>query len=164
MTEPSAAYAHELPSGRRAKAETMALRHRQEVRPDRAPRDAHEDAKFRAADRGRVFIRGRIQRPWGVVWDVLRIMGPGRTELVAAGIPWQQEAIGIANDTLAGRIRVAVGGIRGAFRSAGGGLIVPDAGVRPAEGVMVRPTRALPGETARIEVRRAPKRRGPPGG
>lgn len=158
MIEPRATYAHQVAPALRVLAETTALRRRQEVRPDRAPQDAHETAKFERADAGRIFVRGRAKKPWGVVWDVLRVHGPGRVELVAEDIPFQQEAISVANDTLAGRIRVSFAGVAGAFRRAAGGLVVPDASVRPAEPVLMRKASAEPGEVSRIEIRRAPRR------
>lgn len=142
MSHATGAWAREVSGAARGALEASARRRRLEKKRVRKDSD------------GRVFLRGRVQQPWGTVWDVLHVHGPDKVELVAEGIPWEQEALGVASDVLDGRVRIAMGPARGVFKRAGAGLFLPTAEVRAPQHVKVRPMKPEDGETARVEVRR----------
>ncbi len=117
-------YAREADPGTVARNEGATARVRIGVRPLRKPRDAYEADKFAKVDANRVIVRGRYVGG-RQVWDVLRILGPGKVEAYALGCAWRDEAISLAGDCLAGRVRVAVGAGRTGFVKRGG-LFAPD--------------------------------------
>lgn len=134
-------YASQVAPGERAMLQGTAARTRASALSlDRRPVDA-SDAKRRetmaaSAERDRIVVRSRtIYRHQGlrivptVVYDVLRVAGLGPTardlELIASGCPWEQEAVCIAKDALAGRTFVALGGTRTGF-TRGAGFATPD--------------------------------------
>lgn len=106
----------------------------------RKPRDASDALRREqmegSAQRDRIVVRARtIYRHRGLkvvpvtVYDVLRVAGLGPTardlEMIASGCTWEQEAVAIATDALAGRTFFAVSGSRTGF-AGGAGLAAPD--------------------------------------
>lgn len=118
-------YARQADPAAVARNERATVRVRIGVRPLRQARDAYEADKFGKVDANRVIVRGRWT-PRGLVWDVLRILGPGRVEAYALGCAWRDEAISLAGDCLAGRVRVALGSMKGTGFVRRGGLFAPD--------------------------------------
>ena len=118
-------YARQVDPASVARADGATVRVRVGVRPLRKARDAYEAEKFGKVDANRVIVRGRWSRA-GLVWDVLRILGPGKVEAYALGCSWRDEAISLAGDCLAGRVRVALGSIGRTGFVARGSLFAPD--------------------------------------
>ena len=133
--------ARELCFRTRARTEHSTAVDRDLVRPNRAPENQQEEDKFKRLDLNKVIVRGRYvgQRE---VYDVLRIVGPGKMELLHAGCYFREEALSLAADALLGRISMSLGGVRTLFSKAQKGVVSA-----PARGIL------MPGQSP-VETKR----------
>ena len=77
-------------------------------RPTRAPRNEREARKFDEADKHKVYIKGRRTETGRLVYDVFRILGPGRLEFYARDCIWYEEALALSMDAMLGRVSISL--------------------------------------------------------
>ena len=115
------------------------------VRPNRAPESQREEDKFKKLDLNKVIVRGRYVGN-RLYYDVLRIVGPGKMELLHANCYFREEALSLAADALRGRISMSLGGVRTLFSKSQKGVVTA-----PARGLL------LPGQSPVESKRIGPK-------
>tara|TARA_Y100001970_G_scaffold294130_1_gene447319 strand:+ start:1634 stop:2062 length:429 start_codon:yes stop_codon:yes gene_type:complete len=106
---------------------------RQFVHKGKTKEDLHE---YNRRIKAPFLVKGRRVRG-RMVWDVFRLCGNSKPQLVASGFYWQEEAIAFARDRKLGRMSFKAGNIRGMFRAGNAGIIKPSSDIEaPGSGVV----------------------------
>jgi len=153
--------AHEVAPGHRAAMQGEAVHWRTSApRPNRAPRDEYEARKFARADQHKVYIKGRFLPDGRRVFDVFRILGPGKMEITAAGCLWYEEAVALAMDAMLGRISISMTAGQRTVLEQRAGMLAPNRGIWLPGGTTldVRPTSDPDVSVVRPRFQEPPKR------